>query len=203
LNDYLLFGADLTYRKAYDGDIAMEGKAAEMAQQISFYDYQSAKFSLTEAQKTADPNEKFQLLSGANAQIEKAGALTNYDGQYFLLKAQILYALKNSGAAKFYQKAIRLMPANPAAYLEYGKELHEIGDYGNAIIFLEKYLSLCPDYYKWTKDLANRPKTEQEQYRIFNKLNPDFNKVFEPLADAYAKTGNDQKAAEYKQYVGS
>jgi O-antigen ligase len=208
LNDYRLFRADLTYRKAYDGDFAMAEKAANMAPKISFYWYQAAKFSLTRAlntadQKTPDQDEKFQLLLKANAEIEKAGALTAYDGKYFLLKAQILNALKNSGAAVFFQKAIGLMPANPSAYLEYGKVLYEAGDYSNSVTILEKYLSLCPDYYKWKKDLASRSPEEHDRYRIFYKLNPDFNKVFVPLADSYAKTGNDKKAAEYLQYSGN
>jgi O-antigen ligase/tetratricopeptide (TPR) repeat protein len=223
-NDYLLIRADLAYRDAYDGNAAAYFDAAEIAPQISFYGYEAAESALKMAMGAVAQNEKPQVLSDLNLALkfnEAAGKITNYDGKYFLNEGDILHAIHRTIAGKIsyaatddvpafdapalamFEKAIALMPASPRAYLDYGTALYEDGDYVRATALLEKYLSLCPDYYKWKYDLASRSREQQEQYRIFYKLNPDFNKVFGILSDAYAEAGNTQKAAEYGRHAGN
>ena len=93
------------------------------------------------------------------------------------------------------------MPSYPTIYLEYGKYLLKAGNNVKAAKILEEYLALCPPYYKWKNDLGIHTPEEQERYRIFYKLNPDFDSVFSLLTEAYAKSGNMHKAADFKGYL--
>jgi O-antigen ligase len=161
-----LFAADTAY---LSGDYAA---AAALAPQISFYSARTAGL-LTDAGD----------LAGAARSLEQMGRITGADGMYHLKKGILSHDFTS------FEKAVAKMPTYAPAYLEYGKALYEAGQYARAAEILEKYLSLCPPYYKWTDDLASHTPQELERRRIFYKLNPDFDEVLPILADAQAKAG--------------
>jgi O-antigen ligase len=73
--------------------------------------------------------------------------------------------------------------------------------YARAAEVLQQYLDICPRYYLWKSDLGAHSLDEQNRYRIFYKLNPDFNDIFPLIASAYAHLpqtkDNAAKAAYY------
>ena len=198
--DVMLFAADISYRAE---DI---NRAEELAPQISFYHYRNAEL-LTEAGNT----------SAAAAALERMGALTGYDGVYYLQKGILAERTaggsggvsagvsdKAGGKEDFsaFETALQKMPAYAPAYLTYGSLLYKHGDYTRAAEILQTYLDLCPQYYLWKSDLGAHTPDEQNRYRIFYKLNPDFNDVFPMIADAYVRSpqtaDNAAKAVYYK-----
>jgi O-antigen ligase/tetratricopeptide (TPR) repeat protein len=197
--DILLFAADLSYR---GGEIEA---AARLVPQISFYQYRDA-VAMTAAGNTT---------AAADA-LDRMGKITGNDGLYYLQKGKILTSGKSAdkspedtnstaSAGDFtsaFSMAIAKMPAYAPVYLAFGKALYDNGQYSTAAEILEKYLNLCPQYYLWKGNLGSHSPEEQQRYRIFYKLNPDFNDVLPILADAYAKSprtpDNIAKAEYYK-----
>jgi len=203
--DFLLFAADMNYRTAaISGDTAAAAKASGLAPQISFYHFQEANLLLDAAFGANSENEKQLMLAKAILPLEKGGRLTAKDGFYYLYSAIVAANLHGGTAGTadpLFISATNKMPSYPTVYLEYGKYLLKTGNYGKAAKVLEQYLTLCPPYYKWKNDLGSHTPEEQERYRIFYKLNPDFDSVFSLLTEAYAKSGNMHKATDFKGYL--
>ena len=125
-------------------------------------------------------------------------------------------------AKQEFAAAKELMPLYPNIYLEEGKFYFNMNhldettktkstpnnnqvtqsdsekNLQKAIDLFEFYLSLSPPdwQYKEDKNPVNRNK-----YRLFYKANPTFNEVFNYLAKAYAKTGNNKKSDYYKRFL--
>ncbi len=89
-----------------------------------------------------------------------------------------------------FEKAAIKAPNYAPIYLEWGKMLLANRKPHEALQMFEKYLSLVPAYYQWKKDLSTRSKDDQEKYRIFYKLHPNFDKVFWYIEKAKLEIGN-------------
>jgi O-antigen ligase len=199
INDFSLIKADAIYAR---GNLF---EAVSAAPTLSFYAESAAQNVADEAIEPIQNGDyntsNFDRYLRANSTIESAGAVTNKDGNYYRIKAQILNLLGDPSYKEMFLKAVEKMPNSPSVYLYYGRALEINSAYNEAIPVLETYLSLCPDYYLWKKDLLSRPKEDQEKYRIFYKLNPDFDDVFRLLRAAYINTGDLKKASEYADYA--
>ena len=65
----------------------------------------------------------------------------------------------------------------------------------------ERYLDAIPEYWKWKNDLEDKTEYEKQQWRIFFKLNPNFDQVLINLGRSYASTGDFTKAIKYLDYA--
>lgn len=203
--------ADRYFRLAQDS--AREGDV------FSVLNYTAASFS-------AFPYQPFYAISGSRVLLSFAEQLDSSLAKPFLnLTHQMLervYLLNNGHDSEYYlwhgvmlrlqnkfdesliefEKAFTLAPTNPLLYLEWGQTFALAGRYGEAIQKYEQYLNLAPVYWKWNgrEDLTPQ---ERNQYRIFYKLNPDFNVVFHLIFEAAKKGGISSKIDEYKPFVNS
>jgi tetratricopeptide (TPR) repeat protein len=196
LNDMNLLRSDIAYREsAVDllGDPGKLFEAATVSPEMSLYSIAAADANTAAAQYFA----------------QQAGKITAYDGVYEFTAAKLFASKKSTKiggldatiAGVHFENALQKMPNHPFVYLEYGRYLLANNQPAKAAAMFEKMLSITPDYYSWRDGLETKTPAEQEKYRIFYKLNPDFNKVFELLTDAERKAGNPEKARYYEQYL--
>jgi O-antigen ligase len=132
----------------------------------------------------------------AEVYLEKAGEFNNFNHIYHFDLAR-LNAVTGKDFDTEFEKATELAPTYHYAYLEWGKAFLQVSEYERAAEKLEKYLSLVPGYWKWKPDLDSRSFEEQEKYRIFYKINPFFDEVFEYLSESYGGIGNKEMAEYY------
>jgi hypothetical protein len=206
--DFSLFWADVNYRDAaLMGNQEAAAIASKSAPQISFFSLQQSNLELAAAYMAESEAEKQKMLESAAAPLDHAGRLTGFDGFYNLYKGIIGAAQERQASSqavpadKYFTLAAQKMPVYPAVRLEYGKALLKSGRYTQAAAQLEQYLALSPPYYLWKGDLGSRTPEEQERFRIFYKLNPDFDSVFSLLTEATTQAGDLHQAALYGGYL--
>lgn len=142
--------------------------------------------------------------------IEKIPNISGRNLEYLLYKARLLdkYAEnydkeKTSEAFEAFFEAIAYSPENPRPRYFSGNAYFRRGEFEKAIEAYEAYLKIVPEYWKWKYDINTFSFENREKYRIFYKLNPTFNQVFERLRDAYKAIGNKEKANFYDRYTGT
>ncbi len=118
-----------------------------------------------------DPSREFLKNMGKNE--------TSRDPHFFLASG-ILARLEGDFevSLRIFVRAHELAPHAPALLLEWGMALADAGKYREAIAKYEEYVSLAPPYWSW-KDRLDLSEDEKNQRRIFYKLNPGFDRVFE------------------------
>jgi tetratricopeptide (TPR) repeat protein len=124
-------------------------------------------------------------------------------GEHFdvlLYRARLLSSLDGPPVLDAFDDVIAHSPNNPRTYLYAGHAYFEAARHQEAIDMYIAYLRLVPDLWRWKTHLEERLPEEREKYRIFYKLNPDFDEVFERLSYAYGQIGDSEKAAFYQYY---
>lgn len=141
------------------------------------------------------------LLDQANTYVSgKDGLVYFYYGRLYTAYAQY-DQLYFDEAEKSFLKASELSPIYPYIYLLWGDMAQQKGDYEKAVQKYEKFLQLSPKYWQWKFELDKKTPEEQDKYRIFYKLNPNFNILFIQLGRMYFLAGDKEKALEYLKYA--
>ena len=99
---------------------------------------------------------------------------------------------------KLFEEAKARYPSSPFLLKAYGDALSFLQLYEEAIREYEKYLTVVPDFWKWSaEDLAQKTTYEQTRFRHFFQDNPDFKDIFIKLGAAYQAIGAKEKAEYY------
>ena len=158
-------------------------QAANEGNNFAFYSYEFDGYL------AKNPNANY--VKQALELIEHAGERNNFDAFYHYRKAEMeALAEQNDGAVFDFKEAINKMPNYAPFYFDYGKLLVQLGEKENDLVkkknvfdealnVLNKYLELSPKYWQWKNNLAARSPEDRDQYRIFYKLNPNFDEVFD------------------------
>lgn len=203
--------ADRYFRLAQDS--AREGDALSAlnftAASVSAFPYQSfygisgSRVLLSFAEQIDSPVVK-PFLNLTSQMLNRVYLLSNgHDPEYFLWRGVMLRLEKKFDESLVeFEKAYTLAPTSPLLFLEWGRAFAAAARYGEAFQKYEQYLDLAPNYWQWKgrKDLTP---AEQNQYRIFYKLNPEFDAVFSLILDAAKKGGISQKIEQYQRFVSS
>ncbi|MBU1992979.1 MAG: O-antigen ligase family protein [Patescibacteria group bacterium] len=176
-------------RADYFFKIAPFEKAANIYPHQSHYSYTTANIA-----SLADNFEK------AHTYLDLAGEYTGHDSYYYYYLGNI-QAREGVDFNNSYEKAASLAPTNPHILRAWGAALNKAASYKKSIEILEKYLDLVPTCWAWKLDLAARSPEEQEKYRIFYKLNPNFDDVFDYLVDSCNQVGDFNKADYYRKFA--
>ncbi len=130
--------------------------ATSLNQNQSYYNYVLSRVFLQN-------DEKEEAIKYA----KEGGKFNGYmDAQYFLLEGEIL------GKEESFEKAYELAPVYPNLLLHWGEFYLKNSQCDKANEKFKEYLTIVPDYYKY-------PGTEN--YRLFYKHNPAFDRVFEDI----------------------
>lgn len=200
------YRADYLFREAYDQSrdgkfssaIQLMQEADDLYPHQFFYNLNGAELTL----RLAEIMPLYDSLFPAEKFLNHLGSFTNFsEPAYYLLKGKFLHLQdQNAEAFEAFQAGYALSPRSPQLLLEWGKTLLDTGFYNDAIAKFEEYLSLAPKYWQWKgrKDLTHG---QQEKLRIFYKLNPDFDVIFDLLVEAARKAGNIEKIERYKPFI--
>jgi tetratricopeptide (TPR) repeat protein len=169
----------------YVGAAQQYERASQFAPQVVPY-----RFSLGLAQRAAAGLDSMQLEQ-ARASIEKALDLNRLDpivyrtlGTFHMYVGE--HSLESQARASeiakaigHFQKAARLAPNHPDAYVQMGRCLSLLGEYDRANGFFQKSLQMNPNYwqcYKYLGEMQYRQKDFSGALKSFEKaayLNPD------------------------------
>lgn len=176
--------ADKAFRRVQDGSYSGDflssfiflDQAHAMNPHQSFYAFSGAKMIL---------NALDQFSPFIQKLLDDAGKFTNFrDAEYFILHGKFLNMQKSfSQANSNFEKAHQLAPNMPRLVLEWGKNLSDAGKYREAVSKYEEYIALAPPYWSW-KDRDDLTDEQKNQRRIFYKLNPGFDQVFDLIVEA-------------------
>lgn len=195
--------ADAWYRAGYDARNKNEVAVDAFQEAVFAAPWQS--FYRMEYVETLMVNKKFDE---ALQQAKIATELRHEDSYSLVIRAEAEAGVASAGAdtgmkvkveaaeiTHFDQaladfgKASTLAPFYPRLYLSWGKTLLDAHQEEKAGKIFEYYLSIVPDFYCWKDHLDEHTPEEREQYRIFYKLNPDFDRVFEYWEESMKRTG--------------
>lgn len=180
--DFQALTADYWYRVSFDlrnagknGEAIMALEKAQMSAPFqSFYAMALANIFISD-NKFGDAFEQAQI----------ATQLRHEDVYSLIIRAKVETGLqKYDLALADFEKAATKAPHYPQLYLEWGKSLLAAQQYQKAVDIFNYYLAIVPDFYRWKGHFAELSAEDQNRYRIFYKLNPDFDKVFEYLQKA-------------------
>lgn len=143
------------------------------------------EYVLAEAQKLIETGgDRKQIINLLHSAKYFSGDLDYRP--YFYEGVMFHKSFEYSKSSLSFTEAIKRAPIFPPLYKSYGEVLLASGDHKAALVQFHAYLDLAPPYWKEKERYQKGELSawDRQQYRVFYKLNPRFDEIFELIQKA-------------------